>query len=292
MELKPNVLIWAVVGLASCQWFDPVVTESDPVVRPHAFVNVDLNLDSVHCSFSQSGPIYGVGLDEGVMEACVRIALELDETFETCATGPDNALGMWVPSSGVVGAVPGDTLKLLATTDKWNDFTSTSTIPHSPKCAGMTLNVRSMTEGNKTFDQIDVVLSRAEGERKWHLLQLLLQVDTVGSGPPVFRNLRTDDEDVVVRRHGDSMLDNALLVGDGAWDTNVRPLRFRVRNKLDEGVPYHYVLMVQSISEELHAFYTDLELLRREDGLKVSGNVDGADGCFGVTHSSIHLLFP
>ena len=156
----------------------------------------------------------------------------------------------------------------------------------------MTLNVRSMTEGNKTFDQIDVVLSRAEGERKWHLLQLLLQVDTVGAGPPVFRNLRTDDEDVVVRRHGDSMLDNALLVGDGAWDNNVRPLRFRVRNKLDEGVPYHYVLMVQSISEELHTFYTDLELLRREDGLKVSGNVDGADGCFGVTHSSIHLLFP
>ena len=88
------------------------------------------------------------------------------------------------------------------------------------------------------------------------------------------------------------MLDNALLVGDGAWDNNVRSLRFRVRNKLDEGVPYHYVLLIQSISEELHAFYTDLELLRREDGLRVSGNVDGADGCFGVTHSSVHLLFP
>ena len=149
-----------------------------------------------------------------------------------------------------------------------------------------------MTEGNKTFDEIDVVLSQAEGERKWHLLQLLMQVDTVGAGPPKFRDLRTDDEDAVVRMHGGSKLDNALLVDDEAWDNNVRPLRFRVRNKLDEGVPYHYVLMIQSISEELHAFYTDLELLRREDGMAVSGNVDGADGCFGVTHSSIHLLFP
>ena len=292
MELKPHVLIWAAVGLVSCQWFDPVVTESDAVVRPHAFVNVDLDLDSVHCSFSQSGPLYGAGLDVRSMEACVRIALELDETLETCATGPVNALGMWVPSIGVSGADAGDTLKLLATTDKWDDFTSTATIPYPPKCAGMTLNVRSMTEGNKTFDEIDVVLSQAEGERKWHLVQVLLQVDTVGAGPPGFRNLRTDEEDVVVRRHGDSMLDNALLVGDGAWDNNDRSLRFRVRNKLDEGVPYHYVLLIQSISEELHAFYTDLELLRREDGLRVSGNVDGADGCFGVTHSSVHLLFP
>ena len=292
MELKPHVLIWAFVSLASCQWFDPVVTESDAMIRPYAFVNVDLDLDSVHCSFSQSGPLHEVGLDEGVMEACVRIALDLDETFETCATGPDNALGMWVPSIGAAGAGPGDTLKLLATTDKWNDFTSTAIIPHAPQCAGMTLSVRSMTEGNKTFDEIDVVLSQAEGERKWHLLQLLMQVDTVGAGPPEFRDLRTDDEDALVRRHGGSKLDNALLVDDEAWDNNVRPLRFRVRNKLDEGVPYHYLLMIQSISEELHAFYTDLELLRREDGMVVSGNVDGADGCFGVTHSSIHLLFP
>ena len=67
MELKPHVLIWAAVGLVSCQWFDPVVTESDAAVRPHAFVNVDLDLDSVHCSFSQSGPLYGEGLDVGSM---------------------------------------------------------------------------------------------------------------------------------------------------------------------------------------------------------------------------------
>jgi len=187
MELKPHFLIWAIIGLTSCQWFDPVVTESASVIRPHVFVNVDLGLDSVHCSFSQSGPLNGISVAEESMEACVRIASELDEAPETCTTGPDNALGMWVPAIGAAGAGPGDTLKLLASTDKWDDFTSTAAVPYPPKCAGMELNARSLIEGNKTFDEIDVVLIQAEGERKWHLVQLLLHVDTVGAPPPGFR---------------------------------------------------------------------------------------------------------
>jgi hypothetical protein len=124
------------------------------------------------------------------------------------------------------------------------------------------------------------------------LVQLLFQVDTVAAGPPKFQNLRSFDPNVVIRKHGNSALDNAILLGAEAWEGDEYVLRFHSRNKLDDNVPFHYVLSVQSVSQELFDFWLDLEAIRQEEHGFARSNVEGAGGCFGLTQSKSQLVFP
>ena len=156
----------------------------------------------------------------------------------------------------------------------------------------MRLSSRAIQEGDKVFDEFELNLTRDEDKGKWHLLQLLLQVDTVLAPPPTARNLRSDDPHVLVRKHGGPALDNALLVGNDGWVGLEWDLRFRVKNNLPQGIPHHYILVVHSISEELHAFWEDLEWARRNNGHDVRGNIEGGEGCFGLSEVRYELAFP
>ena len=117
-------------------------------------------------------------------------------------------------------------------------------------------------------------------------------MDTVLAPPPTARNLRSDDPHVLVRKHGGPALDNALLVGNDGWVGLEWDLRFRVKNNLPQGIPHHYILVVHSISEELHAFWEDLEWARRNNGHDVRGNIEGGEGCFGLSEVRYELAFP
>ena len=245
--------------------------------------------DSTFCSISSvsSG---GVNTEEEV-QVCVTLAGASESLGTTCGSGASEAMGFWLPTSGLT-MDPEQSLSLMVTSDRWGDMRATSWVPAAPTWSSLQLSSRAIQEGDKVFDEFELNLTRDEDKGKWHLLQLLLQVDTVLAPPPTARNLRSDDPHVLVRKHGGPALDNALLVGNDGWVGLEWDLRFRVKNNLPQGIPHHYILVVHSISEELHAFWEDLEWARRNYGLDVRGNIEGGEGCFGLSEVRYELAFP
>ena len=289
MELKSTFLLMIGLGMASCHWFDPTDIEDAARERPHIFVNAVMGEDSTFCSISSvsSG---GVNTEEEV-QACVTLAGASESLGTTCESGASEAMGFWLPTSGLT-MNPEQPLSLMITSDIWGDMRATSRVPAAPTWSTLHLSSRAIQEGDKVFDEFELNLTRDEDEGKWHLLQLLLQVDTVLAPPPTARNLRSDDPHVLVRKHGGPALDNALLVGNDGWVGLEWDLRFRVKNNLPQGIPHHYILVVHSISEELHAFWEDLEWARRNNGHDVRGNIEGGEGCFGLSEVRYELVFP
>ena len=289
MELKSTFLLMIGLGMASCHWFDPTDIEDAARERPHIFVNAVMGEDSTFCSISSvsSG---GVNTEEEV-QACVTLAGASESLGTTCGSGASEAMGFWLPTSGLT-MDPEQPLSLTVTSDLWGDMRATSRVPAAPTWSTLHLSSRAIQEGDKVFDEFELNLTRDEDKGKWHLLQLLLQVDTVLAPPPTARNLRSDDPHVLVRKHGGPALDNALLVGNDGWVGLEWDLRFRVKNNLPQGIPHHYILVVHSISEELHAFWEDLEWARRNNGHDVRGNIEGGEGCFGLSEVRYELAFP
>ena len=289
MELKSTFLLMIGLGMASCHWFDPTDIEEAARERPHIFVNAVMGEDSTFCSISSvsSG---GVNTEEEV-QACVTLAGASELLGTSCGSGASEAMGFWLPTSGLT-MNPEQPLSLMVTSDRWGDMRATSRVPAAPTWSTLQLSSRAIQEGDKVFDEFELNLTRDEDEGKWHLLQLLLQVDTVLAPPPTARNLRSDDPHVLVRKHGGPALDNALLVGNDGWVGLEWDLRFRVKNNLPQGIPHHYILVVHSISEELHAFWEDLEWSRRNSGHDVRGNIEGGEGCFGLSEVRYELAFP
>lgn len=292
MELKQTLLLGTLVGLVSCHWFDPTDVDLARQERTHVFVNAVVGADSTHCSISSVGSTPTSTTLEETIEACVRLDIAANVSSSTCGSGSPEGMGLWVRTPHFSSAEPGEELSLQVTFDRWDDLTATSMIPSEPTWSSARLKSRSIQEGDKIFDEVELNMIREAGEEKWHLIQLLLQIDTVFAPPPSPRNLRSDDPHVLVRKHGGSALDNALLVGNGGWIDNAWDLRFRVKNNVAEDVPHHYVLVVHSLSEELHGFWEDLEWARRNNGHVVSGNMSGGEGCFGVSRVGQALLFP
>ena len=289
MELKSTFLLMIGLGMASCHWFDPTDIEDAARERPHIFVNAVMGEDSTFCSISSvsSG---GVNTEEEV-QACVTLEGASEAIGTTCGSGASEAMGLWLPTSGLT-MNPEQPLSLMVTSDRWGDMRATSRVPAAPTWSTLHLSSRAIQEGDKVFDEFELNLTRDEDKGKWHLLQLLLQVDTVLAPPPTARNLRSDDPHVLVRKHGGPALDNALLVGNDGWVGLEWDLRFRVKNNLPQGIPHHYILVVHSISEELHAFWEDLEWARRNNGHDVRGNIEGGEGCFGLSEVRYELAFP
>ena len=289
MELKSTFLLMIGLGMASCHWFDPTDIEDAARERPHIFVNAVMGEDSTFCSISSvsSG---GFNTEEEV-QACVTLAGASESLGTTCGSGASEAMGLWLPTSGLT-MNPEQLLSLMVTSDRWGDMRATSRVPAAPTWSTLRLSSRAIQEGDKVFDEFELNLTRDDDKGKWHLLQLLLQVDTVLAPPPTARNLRSDDPHVLVRKHGGPALDNALLVGNDGWVGLEWDLRFRVKNNLPQGIPHHYILVVHSISEELHAFWEDLEWARRNNGHDVRGNIEGGEGCFGLSEVRYELAFP
>ena len=291
MELNKSLLVFA-LAFSSCQWFDPTVVGEPFERQPHVYVNVPMFSDSIYCSLSTSKDLSDSAPLNGSMDACARLQSAEGIHGEACGTGKSGAMGLWVQTLGLDGLFSGDTLKLEVTTNVWDDVSSQTTVPHSPTWSWMALDVRTYVEGNGIFDELEVSLTRGVNEDKWHLIQLIMQVDTVAAGPPKFRNLRSDDPNAVIRRHGGSMLDKGILLGPEGWEGTEYALRFRTRNKLSEGVPYHYLVMVQSVSRELFEFWRDIEAVREGETAFVRSNMEGATGCFGLTRTGSQLIFP
>ena len=214
MELKSTFLLMIGLGMASCHWFDPTDIEDAARERPHIFVNAVMGEDSTFCSISSvsSG---GVNTEEEV-QACVTLEGASEALGTTCGSGASEAMGFWLPTSGLT-IDPEQPWSLLVTSDRWGDMRATSQVPAAPTWSTLNLSSRAIQEGDKVFDEFELNLTRDEGEGKWHLVQLLLQVDTVLAPPPTARNLWSDDPHVLVRKHGGPALDNALLVGNDGW---------------------------------------------------------------------------
>ena len=174
MELKSTFLLMIGLGMASCHWFDPTDIEDAARERPHIFVNAVMGEDSTFCSISSvsSG---GVNTEEEV-QACVTLAGASESLF-TCGSGASEAMGFWLPTSGLT-MDPEQSLSLTLSLR-----TSGVTCVQRVECLAPTwstlhLSSRAIQEGDKVFDELELNLTRDDDKGKWHLLQLLLQVDT------------------------------------------------------------------------------------------------------------------
>ena len=170
MELKSTFLLATILGMVSCQWFDPTVMEDEPRERPHIFVNAVMSEDSTFCSISSvsSG---GVNMSAEQVQACVTLEGASEALGSTCGSGASEAMGFWLATSGLTMEEPGQSLSLQVTSDRWDDMQGTSHVPAPPNWSTLQLRSRAIQEGDKVFDELELNLTRDEGEGKWHLLR-------------------------------------------------------------------------------------------------------------------------
>ena len=94
---------------------------------------------------------------------------------------------------------PEQPLFLMVTSDRWG-MRATSQVP-SAHLVDVAIEFACHPRRRQVFDEFELNLTRDEGAGKWHLVQLLLQVDTVLAPPPTAETW-SDDPHVLVRKHG------------------------------------------------------------------------------------------
>ena len=109
--------------------------------------------------------------------------------------------------------------------------------------------------------------------------------------------MKSDNPSMITRSFGGRLLDNALFFDDSFWDGGNYTFHFRSRSIVDEGVPYHFTLLVHSISMDMYKLFNDLEAddmtgYFNGGSFAIHSNIEGGHGCFGTMKSSHALLFP
>jgi hypothetical protein len=171
-------------------------------------------------------------------------------------------------------------------------------VPQRPIVAGYDLSPRTWISGDKIFDELKVHFNDPSPNSDQYMLQLIRSIDTIGAPPPRLINIKTEDPNLQVRKFGRAALDNALLLNDAHWTDDLYSAEFRTRNNIEEGVPYHYTLLVHGISIEMARFFNDLEngdfygTFTSGSENFVRSNLSGAEGCFGVMRTETILIFP
>lgn len=253
--------------------------------------------DSSVCFLSRSVSLHGTSPLEP-HDVCVEVKSS-DVSFVTsCGTVETDTAKFWLNSGGLSDANPGDTLELLIESPEFEAISSSTVVPHPAIISSYSMTVRSYFNGNRYFDEFSVELANPSSEANAYLLQLIIQVDTIGAPLPSFKNMKTDDPNIALRKFGNSALDNALFFEDSYWSGGSYTVDFRAKNRIEEGVPYHYTLLVHSISRDMYHYFHDLESSDFSGAFDGSGhyilhtNIDGAQGCFGAMQTSHALLFP
>ncbi|MAO46748.1 MAG: hypothetical protein CL823_06315 [Crocinitomicaceae bacterium] len=296
MELKRYYTLLLPIVITSCNWFNPydIPLADEKAQCVSYFLPVDS--DTSVCFLSNSINIYESQQNES-FDFCVKVSTQ-ESVVISCNSMESDTAKVWIETGNLTDLIAGDTVFLEVESPEFGLLTSNTIVPESAVVIDYSLDSRSYFNGVKYFDEIDLKLSDPSNRDEAYMLQLISHIDTIGAPIPSIRNMKSDDQNMLRRNFGDKNLDNALFFSDSFWEGDgTYTFNFRTKSTADEGVPYHYTLIVHSISMDIYKFFYDLEGgdmsgYFNGGGFDIYSNIDGGYGCFGTLKSSNILLFP
>ncbi|MEC7654197.1 MAG: DUF4249 family protein [Bacteroidota bacterium] len=295
MELRQLYIIAIAIFASSCNWFNPydvpVVEDNFKCVSYFLPIGGDSSLCFLSRSFNPYSPNSNQHLD-----FCAEVSSSLGAVL-SCGEMVDDTSSVWVDTGELNGLMPGDSVFLNVESPSFDDVTSSSIIPEFSEIISYSITPRSFFNGDHYFDEIYLELKDPSPKKEAYMLQLITQVDTLGAPTPVISNIKSDDANMYRRSFGGVALDNALFFDDSFFEGGNYTFLFRTKSRINEGVPFHYTLLVHSISNDMYQFFFDLEASDitgyfNGGSSSVHSNVDGAHGCFGTMQTTPVLLFP
>ena len=302
MELKLGQIIGLCIGICigmnSCNWFNPYNSPKTNERLQVVSYFLPLENDSSVCFISKSQS-YHSPYEMLSQDLCIEVSGNGDfAPITSCSQVTSDTASVWVNTAELTGLEPGDSIHLLIESSEFEAILGSTVVPQRPVVAGYDLSPRTWISGDKIFDELEVHLNDPSPNSDQYMLQLIRSVDTIGAPLPRLMNIKTEDPNLQVRKFGRSALDDALLFGDSNWEGGHYSVQFRTRNKIEEGIPYHYTLLVHGISTEMARFFNDLEngdfygTFTSGSENFVRSNLSGAEGCFGVMRTETILIFP
>jgi hypothetical protein len=295
MELRCWYIFWLALGLSSCNWFNPYdVPNNDEDFR---FVTYFLPIesDSSVCFMSRAVDFNIPNIVEPY-DVCAHVK-SVGGDVVSCGLVEADTARIWLGTGGIVGVEPGDSLLLEVESPTFKLISAATVVPEKASIVSYSMTSRSFFDGGKYFDEFLVELADPTSREEAFMFQLISHIDTIGAPAPVLMSMKSDDTNMIRRTFGRSALDNTLFFDDSFWKGGDYTFSFRTRNKVEEGVPYHFTLLVHSISIDMFKYFRDLENSGFSGQFDGSGNVihtniNGAQGCFGALQTSHVLLFP
>ena len=286
------------IGMSSCNWFNPYDTPktNDSIQAVSYFLPLDNDSSVCFISKSQSHHIPNEILSQ---DLCIEVSGNGDfAPIISCSQVTSDTASVWVHTSELKESEPGDSIHVLIESPEFKAIMGSAVVPQRPIVVGYDLSPRTWISGDKIFDELKVHFNDPSPNPDQYMLQLIRSIDTIGAPPPRLINIKTEDPNLQVRKFGRAALDNALLLNDAHWTDDLYSAEFRTRNNIEEGVPYHYTLLVHGISIEMARFFNDLEngdfygTFTSGSENFVRSNLSGAEGCFGVMRTETILIFP
>jgi hypothetical protein len=284
--------------MTACNWFNPYDSPKIDASFKAATYFLHVDNDSTVCFISNSISLHNPS-QAVLQDLCVQVSSEGDlEPITSCLQMQSDTTSVWLNTAGLSGLTAGDSIRLLIESPEFDEITGSTVVPEQPIVTGYNMTARSLVSGNKVFDEFQIQFSDPSPSSDGYMLQLVRSVDTIGASPPTLLNMKTNDLNLQVRKFGRSVLDNALLFDDTHWDDGHYNAEFRTRNSIDEGVPYHYTVIISGISLEMLDFFYDLEngdfygTFSGGSENFIRSNLTGAQGCFGAMKTKTILIFP
>lgn len=295
MELRWSYILWLSLGLSSCNWFNPY----DIPINNEDFRCVTYFLpiesDSSVCFMSRAVDLNLPNIVEPY-DVCAHVK-SVGGNVVSCGLVEADTARIWLGTGGIVGAEPGDSLFLEVESPTFEIISAATVVPEKASIVSYSMTSRSFLDGEKYFDEFLVELADPTSREEAFMFQLISHIDTIGAPTPVLKNMKSDDTNMIVRKFGRAALDNTVFFDDSFWEGGNYTFSFRTRNRVGEGVPYHYTLLVHSISIDMFKYFRDLENSNFSGqfdgrGNVIHTNITGAKGCFGSLQTSQVLLFP
>lgn len=295
MELRWSYILWLSLGLSSCNWFNPYdIPVNDEDFRYITYY-LPIESDSSVCFMSRAVDVNLPNIVEPY-DVCAHVK-SVGGDVVSCGIVEADTARIWLGTGGVFGAEPGDSLLLEVESPTFELVSAATVVPEKASIVSYSMTSRSFLDGEKHFDEFLVELADPTSREEAFMFQLISHIDTIGAPSAVLMNMKSADTNILVRKFGRAALDNTLFFDDSFWKGGNYTFSFRTRNRVGEGVPYHYTLLVHSISIDMFKYFRDLENGNFSGQFDNSGNVihtniTGAKGCFGALQTSHVLLFP
>lgn len=295
MELRWWYIFSFALGLASCNWFNPYdVPNNDEDFRYLTYF-LPIESDSSVCFISRAVDFSIPNVVEPY-DICAQVKSGAGDII-SCGVVEMDTARIWLGTGDIVSVEPGDSILLEVASPTFDLISAATVVPEKASIISYSMTSRSFFNGEKYFDEFVVELSDPTSREEAFMFQLLAHIDTIGAPMPVLRGMKSDDTNMIRRKFGLSALDNTLFFDDSFWEGGSYTFSFRTRSRVEEGVPYHFTLLVHSISIDMFKYFSDLENSGFSGQFDGSGNVihtniDGGLGCFGALQTSHVLLFP
>ena len=286
------------IGMTSCNWFNPYDSPKTNESLQAVSYFLPLDNDSSVCFISKSQSHHSPNKTPS-QDLCIEVSGNGEfAPILSCSLAISDTASIWINTSELTELESGDSIYLLIESPDFEAISGSTIVPHRPIVASYDLSPRTWSSGDKVFDELEVHLNDPSTYSDQYMLQLIRSVDTIGAPLPRLINIKTEDPNLQVRKFGRAALDNALLFSDSHWEDGQYIAQFRASNNLEEGIPYHYILLIHGLSRDMADFFNDLEngdfygTFTSGSENFIRSNLTGAEGCFGAMKTKTILIFP